>query len=128
MPSKALFVAVLEDNTVYIGGKSYEKTLWLELSKEKKIKRLFYSLPDGNHLCLDLYDRYFLMQEAVCDLQGNLKGQTRLEYSYIMGEKDNKVTCYKINLKENDKIGNIERKQYATTDPFIMGLSKDGWR
>jgi hypothetical protein len=129
MIPKALFVAVLEDESIFIGGSSYEKTLWLELPN-KKIKRLFYTLPDGNHLCLELYDRYFHFIEATTDLNGKNAGRVNIEYAYVLGEKDEKVICYKINLKQRqDKnLGNIERTEYVKTDPFIMGLSKDGWR
>ena len=129
METKALFMAVLEDNIIYVGGKSYEKTLWLELPK-KKIKRLFYSLPDGNHLCLELYDRYFHFIEATSDMNGKNKGKVNIEYAYVLGEKDNKVTCYKINLKERiDKnIGNIERTDYAKDSEFVQNLNKNGWR
>lgn len=122
---KALFVAILEDNEIFTGG-SYEKTRWLELPKDKKIKRLFYTLPDGNHLCLDLYDRYFLMIEATADINGDNAGKVVIEYSYIMGEKDNKVICYKINLRTD--IGNIQRQEFAKDSEFVLGLSKDGWR
>lgn len=129
MNTKALFLAVFEDNSVYVGGKSYEKTLWLELPK-KKIQRLFYTLPDGNHLCLEDYDRYFHMLEATQDLNGKNAGKVNIEYAYIMGEKDNHVTCYKINLKTRveKNIGHIERLEFSKDSEFIQGLSKEGWR
>jgi hypothetical protein len=71
-----------------------------------------------------------MMQEAVCDLNGKSKGQTRLEYSYIMGKIDNKVVCYKISLQDkgNKKVGNIERTEYDINDQFIVGLASNGWR
>lgn len=127
--NRALFVAVLEDDTTFVGGSSYEKSRWLELP-DKKIKRLFYTLPDGNHVCLELYDKYFHMIEATTDLNGKNSGRVNIEYAYIMGSKDNKIICYKINLKQRpDKnLGNIERIEYVKTDPFVIGLSKDGWR
>jgi len=129
MYTKALFMAILEDDTIYVGGQSYEKTLWLELPK-KKIKRLFYTLPDGNHLCLELYDRYFHMIEATTDLNGSNAGKVNIEYAYVFGKKDDKVTCYKINLKQRaDKnLGNIERLEFATDSEFIQTLNKDGWK
>jgi hypothetical protein len=129
MIPRPLFIAVLEDETKFIGGTIYEKTRWLEIP-DKKIKRLFYKLPDGNHLCLDSYNKYFHMIEATTDLNGRDAGKIGIEYAYIMGEKNDKVVCYKINLKQRpDKnFGNIERIEYASIDPFIMGLLKDGWR
>lgn len=120
---KSLFVAILEDNSVFHGG-NYQHTRWLELPKDKKIKRLFYTLPDGNHLCLDMYNKYFMMQEVTTDLNGNNAGKVNLEYSYILAEKDNQIICYKINLKT----GNIERNNYTINDSFVQGLSKEIWR
>jgi hypothetical protein len=130
MMKKVLFMAILEDNTIYLGGESYEKTLWLELPKTKKIKRLFYTLPDGNHLCLETYDRYFHMIEATTDLNGISAGKVNIEYAYVLGENDNHVTVYKINLKQRpDKnLGNIERLEFAKDSEFIQTLNKDGWR
>jgi hypothetical protein len=127
---KPLFVAIFEDKTVFSGGISYDKTLWKNLPLDKKIKRLFYTLPDGNHLCLENYDKYFHMCEATKDLNGNNAGKITIEYAYLFAKKDSNIMCYKINLKQrNDKnIGDIERKEYSTTDTFIQGLSKDGWR
>lgn len=127
---KPLFIAILEDESLFQGGNSYEHTRWLELPTDKKIKRLFYTLPDGNHLCLDIYDRYFMMIEALKDLNGRNAGKISLEYAYVLAEKDDKITCYKISLKYsgNEKIGDIQRIEYKNTDPFIQGLSKKGWR
>ena len=127
---KSLFVAILEDNSVFTGGQDYKKTRWLELPTDKKIKRIFYTLPDGNRLCLELYDKYFMMVEATTDLNGKNAGKVNIEYVYIMGKKNKIVTCYKINLKQTiDKnIGNIERKEYSENNLFISSLSKMGWR
>lgn len=127
MKAKPLFVAILEDNTIFTGG-SYEKSLWKDISK--KIKRLFYTLPDGNHLCLEMYDKYFHMIEATTDLNGKQSGKVTLEYAYILGEKDDKVICYKIHLREHaDKnIGTIERTEFAKDSEFIKSLNQNGWR
>jgi len=129
MKTNALFLVILEDDSVYVGGKSYEKTLWLEIPK-KKIKRLFYTLPDGNYLCLELYDKYFHFIEATTDLNGSNAGKVNIEYAYILGKKEEKVTCFKINLKQRpDKnIGNIERTEFDINSEFVQSLNKDGWR
>ena len=125
---RPLFVAILEDDSTYVGG-TYEKTLWLEIPKSKKIKRLFYSLPDGDHLCLDMYDRYFTMIEATTDMSGKNAGKKNIEFAYVLGEKNNLVVSYKINLKEFDKgRGDIKKEYHEKNSPFILGLSKDGWR
>jgi hypothetical protein len=130
MNTKALFSVIFEDNSIYSGGKSYDQTLWKQIPQNKKIKRLFYTLPDNNHLCLEDYNKYFFMLEATKDLNGKNAGRVNIEYAYILGEKYDKVTCYKINLKERpDKnIGNIERLEFAKDSEFIRTLNKDGWR
>jgi len=122
MNIKPLFVAVLEDESIYTGG-DYYKTKWIEIP-DKKIKRLFYTLPDGNHLCLDMYDKYYHFIEGTNDLNGKNNGKVNLEYAYIMGSKNDKVICYKINLKNS----NIERIEYNINDTFIKSLNSLGWR
>jgi len=122
MNIKPLFVAVLEDESIYTGG-DYYKTKWTEIP-DKKIKRLFYTLPDGNHLCLDMYDKYYHFIEGTNDLNGKNNGKVNLEYAYVMGSKNDKVVCYKINLKNS----NIERIEYNINDTFIKSLNSLGWR
>ena len=127
--NKPLFIAILEDENLYQGG-DYNKTRWLELPNDKKIKRLFYTLPDGNHLVFDMYDKYFLMIEKTFDLSGNNAGKPNLEYSYVLCQKEGVVICYKINLqyRSNKKIGDIERTECKIDDLFVKSLNKNGWR
>jgi hypothetical protein len=129
MISKSLFVAVLEDDTTFTGG-DYYNTKWTLLPKDKKIKRLFYTLPDGNHLCLDLYNKYYHFIEGTNDLNGRHSGKVNLEYVYLLGQKDNKIICYKINLQNrpNKNLGDIERIEYNINDSFIKSLNPVGWR
>jgi hypothetical protein len=121
--NRPLFTAVLEDNSIFIGG-TLQNTKWLEIPSDKKIKRIFYTLPDGNYLCLDLYDKYYHMIEAVTDLSGKNAGKVDIECAYIMGRKDNKITVYNINIKN----GNILRTEYDKNDSFICGLNVNGWK
>ena len=129
MSKRPLFVLVLEDDTIYSGG-DFTNTKWNEIPLNKKIKRIFYSLTNKDCLCLDGYDKYFHMIEATTDLNGSKAGKVNIEYAYIFGKKEDKVTCYKINLKTRpDKnIGNIERIEFATDSEFIQQLNKDGWK
>jgi hypothetical protein len=92
---------------------------------------VFYSLPNSNdYLCLEGYNKYFNMIEATTDINGASAGKVKIDSAYIMGEKDEKITCYKIALQYtgNKKIGDIEKKEYEKTDPFILGLNKNGWK
>lgn len=128
--NKPLFLAILEDESLFRGGLTYEKSLWLALPKDKKIKRLFYTMPDGNYLVFDMYDKYFLGFETTKDLNGQNAGKFNIENVIILAMKNDNVVCYKINLiyRGNKKIGDIERIDFKKTDPFIQGLSKEGWR
>jgi len=127
-----LFSVFFEDSSHFIGGESYLKTKWLDIPKNKKIKHIFYRLPDGNHLCLKGYDKFFHMVEKCQDLTGKNKGKARIEYAYIMGLKDNKVTSYRITLftKNNDryKLGDIVRREFDINSDKIQKLNRENWR
>lgn len=127
MKFKALFIAVLEDNTIFRGG-NYYNTKWLEIPEDKKIKRIFYILPTGDYLCLDLYDTYYHYVEGTKDI--NVGGKSNLEYAYLMGKKGNNITCYKINLRKrlNKNIGDIEILNFTDNDSFIKELNPRGWK
>jgi len=129
MIKRPLFILVLEDESIFSGG-DFQNTKWNEIPDNKKIKRLFYSLPNKDYLCLEGYDKYYHLIEATTDLNGKLSGKVRLEFAYILGRREDKITCYKITLqsKENQKIGNIERTEYNETDSFISGLNQKAWK
>lgn len=122
---KPLFTLILEDNTAFIGGTSYLTTRWKEIPKNKKIKRVFYSLPLGNYLCLDSYDKYYHMIEGVNDLNGSHRGQLIPQCAYIMGKREEQIDCYKINLITKTQ---TELIKYNSDDEFIKKLNKDGWK
>jgi len=129
MIKKPLFIAVLQDETLYIGG-DYNNTKWLDLPKDKKIKRLFISILNNDYLCLELYNNYYFMVEATQDMSGKDAGKVKLQYSYIMGKKEGRVTVYKISLQYtgNKKIGDVERIEYLETDEFLKKLNPQGWK
>lgn len=130
MQTCPIFSLVLSDDTIYQGGLTYFDTKWKEIPLDKKIKRLFYALPDGNHLCLSKFDKYYHFVEATTDINGRKTGQINLEYAYILGKKDDKITCYKISLKHRkDKfLGTIERNEFSKDSEFVKGLCPTGWR
>jgi hypothetical protein len=129
MRNRPLFVLVLEDNSIFAGG-DFTNTKWNEIPLNKKIKRIFYSLPIQDYICLEGYDKYYHMIEATTDLSGSNSGKVRIEYAYILGKRSDKIICYKIILqsKANQKIGDVERIEYNESDSFISGLNKDGWK
>ncbi len=119
---KSLYTIIFNDGSNFLGG-NYMETKWTEIPN-KPIKRIIYSLPTGDNLVLNGYEKYFHMIEATTDLSGKDKGETKLEYAYIMGKKEKIVICYKINIKT----GNIERKIFNEKDNFIKKLNKQGWK
>lgn len=126
-----LFKVIFEDGTNFIGGTNYFETKWLEIPL-KKIKRIFYKLPTNDYILLDKYEKYFHMVEALKDITGKEKGIVKLQYTYIMGQRDNKVTSYRITLfnKGNDKFkqGDITVRVFNINDEKIKKLNPDIWR
>ena len=120
-----LFTIIFDDKTYFKGGNSYFKTKWKEVP-HKKIKRIFYRLPDGNYLCLENYDKYYHMVEAVTDLNGTEKNKTKLENAYIMGKKGNKVISYRIILRKDSR-GSIIREEIDFNNDKIQKLNPNGW-
>ena len=126
---QSLFKIIFTDNTICYGG-NYYKTNWLQFPY-KKIKQIFYRLPDDNYLFLHNYDKYYHMMEAVMDFNGKAKDKQLLQYAYIMGKKDKEVSSYRITLFENKdsryKIGDIVIRKFNINDKFIVGLNGCNW-
>jgi len=134
----ALFSVQFEDGTMFEGGTEFTDTKWMQIPN-KKIKKLFYKLPDDNYLCLCDYQNYFHMIEATKDWMkvgggkaSKLNSKPRIEYAYVMGKRGNIVTSYRITLfyKKNDKykIGDIVRREFHIQDKFIQGLNPVNWK
>jgi len=117
-----LFVIVFKDDSIFEGG-NYQQTKWKEIP-DKQIRSIFYRIPNGDHLILSGYDKYYHMIEVCEDLNGERKGEVRLDFSYIMGKKDGYVRIYKINLQNN----NIEIKELEENDDFIKKLNSKFWK
>jgi len=129
--SSPLFSVVFEDGSLFVGGTSYFESKWLEIPN-KKIKRIFYRLPNNDYICLGGYEKYFHMIEATQDLTGPLKGKVKLHYAYIMGKLKDKVISYRITLfnNENDKyrIGDITMRIFDINNEKIKKLNSSNWR
>lgn len=135
--NQALYSVIFDDESHFEGGIDYHHTRWLEIP-DKKIKRIFYRLPDGNYLTLHGYDKYYHMIEATKDwvrvgkTVEKLNNEARVEYAYIMGKSRNKVTSYRITLFQTEngryKIGDIVRREFNIKDKKITGLNPNGWR
>ena len=136
----ALYSAILEDGTQYVGGSDYRDTKWVDIP-DSKIKRIFYRLPGGDYLTLAGYEKYYHMIEGTKDCVKvsrtkntlkPIKAQTRIEYAYIMGKIKDKVVSYRITLfnRENGRyrVGDIVKRVFDVSLPFIKGLNSDGWK
>lgn len=120
----AIYTVVFEDETTFIGGNNYFETKWIEIPN-KKIKRLFYRLPGGDYLCLAKYDKYFHMVEATKDLNGENKGEAKLNCIYLFGQKNNQIVRYKIDLLN---LGRFEKRILDINDKQIKGLNPNNWK
>jgi len=65
------------------------------------------------------------MVEVTSELNGLNAGRTNFEYVYIMGKKEDKVTVYKISLKEPKQ---IETKIYNIEDQWIKKINPSIWK
>ena len=119
---KSLYTIFFADNTNFRGG-TIENSNWLNVP-DKEIKRIIYSLPNGDNIVLNGYESYFHMTEAVTDISGKNKGKQRIEFDYIMGKKREIITSYRINVLS----GEIEKKIFNEEDKFIRGLNSCGWK
>lgn len=123
-----LYFVVFEDGTTYQGGTSYSETKWMSIP-EKKIKRIFFRLPSGDHICLSGYDRYYYMVEATRDvLRGKTKinnSKIRIEAIYCMGKKQDKVIIYRIPLSINK---DIKTTILNTENDCIKELNQEAWK
>ena len=121
--NKPLFRVVFTDNSTFDGG-TYEDTKWLEISKDKKIRTLFYLLPTGDYLGLGGYEKFYHFIECTEDLNGEKAGIKNLEFDYIIGQKKDYTTIYQIDLKT----GCIYIKNIKNDDKFLIKLNSDFWR
>ena len=117
-----LYTIVFEDNSVFEGG-TIETTLWMKIPN-KKIRSIFYNIPLGDCIGLSGYNSYYHFVETTVDLSGENKGQVQVEYTYLLGKKENQYKVYKINIKT----GQIEIKIIDNNDNFIKQLNPQGWK
>ena len=125
---KVLYTVIFEDGTEFIGGDNYTDTKWLELPN-KKIKEILYKLPDGDYLYLGGYQKYYHMVEALHDLTGKLKGQTRVQNIILIGVKNEVATVYKIGIAPKPGISaTVIKYKIPENSSYIKQLNKQGWR
>jgi len=123
-----LYSITFDNGAKFKGGTSYYKSEWTSIPDNRRIKIIFYKLPNGGYLKLEDFNSYFHMIEATINLTGRKKGRTKLAYAYIMGKQNNIITCYKIKLinRPTDEIVNIQT--YNENDEYITKLNPRGWK
>ena len=117
-----LYIIYFKDNTKFYGG-DYKNTRWLEIPN-KEIQGILYLTPLKKGIYLKDYDKYYHFIEATMDLNGQKQGQQNLEYSYLIGKKDDKYRIHKINLQT----GEVEVKDVEENDKLIKQLNPIGWK
>jgi hypothetical protein len=118
----SLYNIVFEDNITLSTG-TLEEPKWLEIPN-KKIRSIFYSLPSGDMLCLSGFKRIYHYCEIVMDLNGSESGKKKVEYTYLIIERDNKYIQYRINQINFDVEINILTKD----SEYIKKLNPIGWK
>jgi len=118
----SLYHIIFEDNTNLSNG-TLEEPKWLEIPN-KKIRSIFYSLPTGDLLCLAGFKKIYHYCEATIDLTGTESGKKKIEYSYLIIERDNKFIQYRINQINPGIEINILNKD----SDYIKNLNPIGWK
>ena len=117
-----LFHIVFEDGSTFSGG-DLINTKWAEIS-DKKIRTIFYHIPNGETIAMSGYDKYGHFVEATQDLTGENKGKVNIEFTYLLGKIDNQVRGYKINIKTGD----LQRINLSEEDNLIKEINKTIWK
>lgn len=117
-----LYQIVFEDNTTFSGG-TLENTKWKEIPN-KKIRSIFYSLPTNDMLCLTGFERIYHYVEVAMDLNGVESGKKKIEYTYLIIERDNKYIQYRINQGNPGIEINILDKE----SKYVKELNPIGWK
>lgn len=116
------------DSTTFISNGNYKKPNWTNIPN-KQIKAIAFTLPDGNFITLQNYEKFNHFCEATQDIYGSNK--FTLRYQYIMGMKKDKVTSYRITLFQGNnnryKLGDITRREYEFGKEYNNKPTK-GWK
>jgi hypothetical protein len=117
-----LYTIIFDDNTTISQGTLLEPK-WKDIP-DKKIRSIFYSLPSGDMLCLAGFKRIYHYVEVAMDLNGSESGKNKIEYTYIIIERNNKYIQYRIN-QINFR---IEINTLENDSKYIKGLNPSGWK
>ncbi len=118
----SLYTIIFEDNTNLFAG-TLSEPKWVEVPN-KKIRTIFYSLPTDDMLCLSGFKRIYHYVEATNDLNGVNAGKIKIEYTYLIIERNNKFIQYRINQINSVIEINILDKE----SKYVNGLNPVGWK
>lgn len=116
-----LFTVIYEDNSVFKGGDLLNPN-WLAIAKP--IHTLIYFLPSGDNLLFSNFKRIYHCVDGTKDIMGENKGKLQIEYTHIFIERNEKITYYKIDLRQK----NIEVKDLELNNELVLSLNKIGWK
>jgi hypothetical protein len=119
-----IYQIVFNSGETYDGGNSLFETKWKEIPKDKKIRTIIYFIPTGAGLVLSEFRKIYHYVEGVEDLNGAESGKIRIEFSYLIIERDDKYIQYQINQSNANVIVNIFKKD----SEYIKKLNPDFWR
>jgi hypothetical protein len=117
-----LYSLVFEDNTTLSQG-TLEKPQWKDIP-DKKIRSIFYSLPTKDMLCLAGFKRIYHYCEVVMDLNGSESGKKKIEFTYLIIERNNEYIRYRINQINPG----IEIHILTKDSSYVKGLNPIGWK
>jgi len=119
-----IYQIIFNNNEVFNGGDSLFETKWKEIPENKKIRTIIYFIPTQAGLMLSGFKRIYHYVEAVKDLNGSESGKIKIEYTYLIIERDNKYIQYRINQKNGD----IEVNILEQDSKYIIGLNPIFWK
>ena len=119
-----IYQIIFDNNEVFNGGDSLFETKWKEIPEDKKIRTIIYFIPTQAGLILSNFKRIYHYVEAVKDLNGSESGKIKIEFTYLIIQRNNKYIQYRINQKSGDIEVNILEKD----SKYITGFNPVFWK
>jgi len=118
-----LYEILFSDGEFFIGG-NLQATKWVEIPL-KPIEKFTYYVPNTNKVIIESnFKRIYHMVEVTTDFSGPERGKVKLEYTYLIVEREYEYECYKNNLITK-KTENI---LYKKDNEWIKKLNPSFWR
>ena len=119
-----IYQIVFESGEIFNGGNDLYETNWKNIPNDKKIRTILYFMPLNSGLFLANFKRIYHYVEAVQDLNGLESGKVKIEFTYLIIERNNKYIQYKINQNN----GNVEVVIFDKNSEYIKRLNPFFWK